>query len=88
MEVKRFDNFVNEKLHGPNSSRPSIDLRGEGGNAYAILGMAQNLTKQLSKADPERYDWPKIQTEMMGGDYENLIKVFDREFGAFVTLYR
>lgn len=26
--------------------------------------------------------------EMMSGDYENLIKVFDREFGDFVTLYR
>jgi hypothetical protein len=26
--------------------------------------------------------------EMMSGDYENLLKVFDREFGDYVTLYR
>jgi hypothetical protein len=24
----------------------------------------------------------------MSGDYENLIKVFDKHFGEFVTLYR
>jgi len=25
---------------------------------------------------------------MMKGDYENLVKVFDKHFGHFVTLYR
>jgi len=25
---------------------------------------------------------------MTSGDYENLLKVFDREFGAYVDLYR
>ena len=33
-------------------------------------------------------DSKKITNEMMSGDYENLIKVFDREFGSVVTLYR
>ncbi len=87
MELKRFDNFINEKLHGPNSSRPSIDLRGESGNAYVILGMAQNLTKQLVKADPERYDWTKIQSEMMSGDYKNLVNTFEEYFGDYVDIY-
>ena len=27
--IQKFDNFVNEKLHGSNTPRPSIDLRGE-----------------------------------------------------------
>jgi hypothetical protein len=26
--------------------------------------------------------------KMMSGDYENLVKVFDDEFGSVVTLYR
>ena len=29
-----------------------------------------------------------IQEEMMSGDYENLLRVFDREFGDFVVLER
>ena len=29
-----------------------------------------------------------ITNEMMSGDYENLIEVFDREFGDFVILER
>jgi hypothetical protein len=29
-----------------------------------------------------------ILKEMRSGDYENLISVFDREFGSVVTLYR
>ena len=33
-------------------------------------------------------DLTEIQAEMMKGDYENLIKVFDKHFGHFVTLYR
>ncbi len=33
-------------------------------------------------------DFKKIEKEMTKGDYENLLKVFDREFGKFVILYR
>ena len=85
--IKKFDDFVNEKLHGSNSPRPSIDLRGESGNAYVILGMAQNLTKQLSKADPEKYDWVKIQSEMTSGDYKHLVNTFEEYFGDYVDIY-
>jgi hypothetical protein len=46
------------------------------------LGTASNLAKQLG------FDGKEIQTEMMNGDYENLIEVFDSYFGSFVTLYR
>lgn len=59
-----------------------IDLTGPDGNAFALIGIAGNLAKQLD------LDKKKIQTEMMSGDYENLIKVFDKHFGEFVTLYR
>jgi hypothetical protein len=59
-----------------------IDLTGPDGNAFVLLGYAKNLAKQLA------LDSKKIQSEMMAGDYENLIKVFDKHFGEFVTLYR
>ena len=59
-----------------------IDLTGPDGNAFMLIGKANNLAKQLG------LDGKAIQTEMMKGDYENLIKVFDKHFGHFVTLYR
>ena len=59
-----------------------IDLTGPDGNAFVLIGTAGKLAKQL------QLDGKKIQSEMMNGDYENLIKVFDKYFGEFVTLYR
>ena len=59
-----------------------IDLTGPNGNAFYLIGTANNLAKQLG------LDKAKVQAEMMSGDYENLIKVFDKYFGHFVTLYR
>lgn len=59
-----------------------IDLLGPDGNAFVLLGIAKSFCKQLSK------DWDAINKEMTSGDYENLLKVFDREFGSIVDLYR
>ena len=59
-----------------------IDLTGPDGNAFMLIGRAGNLAKQLG------LDSKAIQKELMAGDYENLIKVFDKYFGSFVTLYR
>ena len=58
----------------------TIDLSGPEGNAFAVLGVAKNLAKQLDK------DWKQIQDEMSSGDYDNLLDVFEREFGSVVTL--
>ena len=59
-----------------------IDLTGPNGNAFYLLGTASNLAKQLG------LDSKEIQNEMMKGDYEHLVKTFDKHFGHFVTLYR
>ena len=59
-----------------------IDLTGPEGNAFFLLGTASSLSKQLG------LDSKKIQNEMMKGDYEHLVKTFDKHFGEFVTLYR
>lgn len=59
-----------------------IDLTGPQGNAFFLIGTASNLAKQLGK------DSKEITSRMMSGNYENLIKIFDEEFGSIVTLYR
>ena len=59
-----------------------IDLTGPQGNAFFLLGTAKKLANQLG------LDGDKILNEMKSGDYENLLQVFDKNFGMFVTLYR
>ena len=59
-----------------------IDLTGSQGNAFYILSVAEDLSKRLCK------DWKAIRDEMTSGNYENLIAVFDREFGHLVDLER
>jgi len=66
----------------PSTGKIEIDLTGPQGNAFFLIGTAGNLAKQFGM------DSKKITSEMMSGDYENLIEVFDREFGSVVTLYR
>lgn len=65
-----------------NKSTIEIDLTGPDGNAFFLIGTASKLAKQLG------LDADKIKTEMMSGDYENLVNTFDKHFGHFVTLYR
>ena len=59
-----------------------IDLTGPDGNAFALLGFANNSANQLG------LEFSKISDEMTSGDYENLIEVFDKYFGSFVILER
>jgi len=66
----------------PTNRNLEIDLTGPQGNAFFLIGTAGNLAKRLGK------DSKEITNRMMSGDYENLIKIFDEEFGSIVTLYR
>jgi len=66
----------------PQTRGIEIDLTGPQGNAYFLLGTAKNLAKKLGLNGNE------ITNEMMSGDYEHLLEVFDENFGMFVTLYR
>jgi hypothetical protein len=59
-----------------------VDLTGPDGNAFVLMGLAKRWARDLG------LDGDLIQKEMMMGDYENLIKVFDKHFGDYVTLYR
>ena len=64
------------------TGRYIIDLTGPQGNAYVLLGYAQDFGRQL------KLDYKSIQEEMTSGDYENLVNVFDKYFGNFVILER
>ena len=59
-----------------------IDLTGPDGNAYALMAYVGRFALQLG------LDKEKIINEMMSGDYENLLQVFDGYFGSFVILER
>ena len=59
-----------------------IDLTGPDGNAFVLIGKAMSFARQLD------LDQESIKQEMMSGDYENLLEVFDKNFGHFVILER
>ncbi len=77
-----------------------INLRGPDGNVFVLIGYARKLARQLKIEIPgadvmeglgiiETQDPGKwILEQMMSGDYENAIQVFDRYFGEHVILYR
>lgn len=69
-------------IKSKSNRKPEIDLTGPQGNAFFLIGQATTLAKQLSK------DAAAIEAEMMSGDYEHLLQVFDREFGDYVDLVR
>jgi hypothetical protein len=62
-----------------------VDLTGPDGNAFALISLAQKLAKQLDYQPKERGE---LTAEMMSGDYENLLQVFDKHFGELVILER
>ena len=59
-----------------------IDLNGPEGNAFAIIAMTKRLCEQLD------YNYDIISTEMISGDYDNLVEVFDSYFGGLVIIYK
>ena len=64
------------------SSGRVIDLQGPNGNAFALIGHAVDLLRQLDRRDEVH----TMRTDMMSGDYDNLIRIFEKNFGDYVTL--
>jgi len=59
-----------------------IDLQGSQGNAFALMGIAEDWLRQMKRRDEFR----AMRTEMMSGDYENLVRIFEENFGDYVEL--
>lgn len=72
-------------LNKRRGGKQQIDISGPAGNAFALIGNAQSIAKSFAMP---KEDIQKITEEMMSGDYENLLEVFDREFGEVVDLVR
>ena len=62
--------------------KEEIDLNGPDGNAFVLLGKTKNFATMLG------LNWEEINKEMTSGDYDNLVKVFDKYFGHIVDLYK
>jgi len=63
-------------------TKVEIDLTGPDGNAFALMGIAKNLAKQLGM------DGDLVAKEMMLGDYEDLLQTMEHHFGEFIIMYR
>jgi hypothetical protein len=61
-----------------------IDITGPDGNAFALMAYAKRFATQLGWKDRGG----ALINEMMSGDYEHLLQVFDNAFGEFVILER
>jgi hypothetical protein len=77
--------MIRKKINTESTGPIIIDLTGPQGNAFALMGTAMNLGKQLGLTKEQR---DQVIEEMKSSDYENLIQVFDKHFGAFVILER
>ena len=75
---RRNANIIRKKTSGPQV----IDLTCPQGNPFNLLDTAINVASQLH-VDPD-----PIIKDMMKGDYEHLIKVFDKHFGEYFILER
>jgi len=61
-----------------------IDISGPQGNAFSIMSIAECMGRQLNRPEDEIR---KINDQMMSGDYTNVLRVFNREYGSVVDLY-
>ena len=64
------------------SSGRVIDLQGPQGNAFALMAIADDFLRQMKRRD----EFSAMRTEMMSGDYENLVRIFEDNFGDYVDL--
>ena len=64
------------------SSGRVIDLKGPQGNAFALMSQADDFLRQLGR----RQEFSAMRTNMMSGDYDNLIRIFEENFGDYVEL--
>ncbi len=63
-------------------SKKTINLNGPEGNAWALLAYGRSVCNQIGQP------WEPIQKEMMSGDYENLVKVFKKNFREYFRVVK
>lgn len=58
----------------------TIDIDGPEGNVFSLMAIAKKLGDRLE------LDSQKIMTEMQEDDYPHALRVFNKNFGEYVTL--
>lgn len=76
--------MIREKQKSSTQYPIIIDLTGPDGNAFALIAYAKRFATQLGWSDRGS----SLIDEMMSGDYEHLLEVFDKAFGEYVILER
>ena len=61
-------------------SKRQIDLSGPEGNVFALMGTAKTWGKQLG------LDTAEITKDMMSGDYDHAVEVFEENFSEVCEL--
>ena len=77
--------MIKSKANKPQQQKLEIDLTGPDGNAFVLMSYVETIGRQLGYS---RQRITAIRKVMMMGDYEGLVKVFDREFGEHVILWK
>lgn len=77
--------MIKSKANKPQQQKLEIDLTGPDGNAFVLMRYVETIGRQLGYS---RQRITAIRKVMMMGDYEGLVKVFDREFGEHVILWK
>jgi hypothetical protein len=62
-----------------------VDLSGPQGNAYALMGVARSIGRELNRPYNEIKD---VETRMMSGNYNDLVKVLYLEYGDFIQFVK
>tara|TARA_B110000196_G_scaffold36124_1_gene27093 strand:+ start:364 stop:585 length:222 start_codon:yes stop_codon:yes gene_type:complete len=60
-----------------------LDLASRDGNAFVLMSHANRFATRMGLEDEEK---SKIIDEMQSSDYDNLVEVFTKYFGAHVKL--
>ncbi len=69
-----------------NGTPLQIDLQSPMGNGIFLLGIAAALCTHCKGGDPQPL-MKELRHAIRHGSYKNLLAIFDREFGDFVTFY-
>ena len=55
-----------------NKARPTVELTGTDGNAFAVMGTVRNAMKEVGRTQDEM---DEVMHDMMSGDYNHLMSV-------------
>ena len=73
------------KKEEQHQGKPTIDLTGPEGNAYALMGYVKQWSRELEFT---KENTQIILDDMRSNDYDHLLSVIEENFGEYVILLR